>query len=94
MLLEMLKHAVTECDGCGVHGHGPAPRGWYDRSLDPPHYSGPRRLLICPRCFAALPSAQQRRWRCLGRPRSALRMVTTIRPLLRLPAFPKRGPVG
>jgi hypothetical protein len=94
MLLASFKQILTECDGCGVRGHGAAPRGWFDRPLDPPYYTGPRRLLFCPRCFAALPAAQQRRWRRLGQPRSALRMVTIARPFLRIPPLPKRRSVG
>ncbi len=94
MLLESFHQDFTECDGCGVPGHGSAPRGWYDRPLDPPHYAGSRRLLLCPGCFAALPATQQRRWRCLGKRGPVARMVTVTRPVLRIPCLPKRRSVG
>src|SRR5438132_9745249 len=68
-----------ECDGCGVQAPGPDPAGWFDRELDPPYYPGPRRLLFCPRCFAALAAGQRPRWRCLGKARPPLERTAMLR---------------
>ena len=86
MRLESIAPVGAECDGCGIHAPESAPRGWFDRPLDPPHYTGPRRLRFCPRCYAALPASQQRRWRGLDGPRSAPRMVTVARRLFHFPS--------
>jgi hypothetical protein len=94
MRLDPIDRACPDCDGCGVRASDPAPPGWFDRLLDPPYYTGPRRLLFCPRCYAALPALQQRRWRCLGRPRTTQRMVTVGRRLFHFPTLPRRGSVG
>ena len=94
MRLRSPAQAKTECDGCGARARGSQPAGWFDRRLDPPSYDGPRRLRLCPRCYAALPPLQQRRWRCLGRPRSMPRMVIVARRFFHFPTVPKRGPVG
>ena len=94
MRLESIAPVGAECDGCGIHTPESAPRGWFDRPLDPPHYTGPRRLRFCPRCYTALPAPQQRRWRCLDGPRSAPRMVTVARRLFHFPSQPRRDSVG
>jgi hypothetical protein len=94
MLPDRIKHACPECDGCGTQAPGPAPQGWFDRLLDPPYYTGPRRLLFCPRCYAALPASQQLRWRCLGGSRTTPRLVAVARRLFRFPILPRRGSVG
>lgn len=94
MLPESIKRRCTECDGCGRAVPARAPRGWFDRLIDPLYYTGTRRLLFCPVCFAALPAAQQRRWRRLGGPRPAPRMVTVARRFFSCPTLPRRGSVG
>lgn len=94
MLLASSDQVLTECDGCGARRHSSAPHGWYDRPLDPPYYTGPRRLLLCPVCFAALPPAQQRRWRCVGRRRPTPRNAAVGRPVLSVTLLPKRGSIG
>jgi hypothetical protein len=94
MLPQSIKGGCIECDGCGRAAPGRTPRGWFDRLVDPPYYSGPRRLLFCPGCFAALPASQQRRWRRLGGARPEPRLVTVARRFLPLPTLPRRGSVG
>jgi hypothetical protein len=72
MRVSSMQCTRRECDGCGAQALGPDPAGWFDRELDPGYYTGPRRLLFCPRCFATLAADQRPRWRCLGEARAEL----------------------
>jgi hypothetical protein len=89
-----LKHERIECDGCGVPARGCAPRGWFDRALDSPGYTGPRRLRFCPRCYAGLLATQQRRWSSVGTRRRFSRLVMVAHRLVQIPSVPRRGSVG
>jgi hypothetical protein len=83
-----------DCDGCGVRARRALPQGWFARTVDPPYYVGPRRLLFCPRCFDELPSSQQPRWRRLGAPAAAPRLVMIARRLVHFPTPRRRGLIG
>jgi hypothetical protein len=83
-----------ECDGCGVPARGRAPRGWFDRALDPPYYTGSRRLRFCPQCYAGLLVTQQRRWSPVGARRRFSRFITVAHRLVQIPPAPRRGSVG
>lgn len=93
-----LRHSAPktpgECDGCGTLAPAAIPAGWADRAVDPPFYTGARRLLFCPDCVAALPAAQRRRWQRLVAPAPvAGRWSMAVRRLFpRQP--PRRGTIG